>query len=597
MAVRGGGRVLLSFWLIAFAAPFVAYVVTICPSVYGLDSSEFTSAAWLLGISHPPGHPLHALLGKLASFVPLGDIALRLALLSALLGALSSLALFATLSRFIRPVPSLALALAFAASHAVWFQSIRAEVYTLHAALITAALAAITRFPSSEKSRLAAAFLIGLALANHHYLTVVAIPGLALIHAAVHGRVSLNAHKIVRSGAFVVLGLATYLYLPLRAGRVPEVDWGRPDTSSRFAWTVSAQLFQKSAERPRGSLAEGTTRALEVVASDLHLVAAVAGFIALALLIAARKARLLGVALAILFAGAIFPKAQMGFLTSNPDDHGYLIVALAPLLIAIAAGLEFARDKFLNRLRASLQRNVVVAAALLVGALPVLVTLENFERNDGCDRRGADTLARDQLRSIPEGTFLFSAYFKTEFAFAYLQGVERGRPDVTVVHRNALKLPGVLEDLATRPRAEVEMIGAVAKGLNARAEMTALAARRPFWWEIDFTMVGDDMKRLVPRGYFAEWMASPTSIDMRAAGLQERAFFLKRDAHLLAATGGDTEDIETIFWIHYLRGRFWATLGERIFSFAAFDRALAIDPNNGEVKAERAQVSGEPSQQ
>jgi hypothetical protein len=580
-----GGRV-LPLWALALVVPFVAYIVTICPTVYGLDSPEFTTAAWLLGISHPPGHPLHALLGKFAAFFPFGDIALRLSLLSALFGAL--------LTKFVRPVAALALALAFAASHAVWFQSIRAEVYTLNAALITTAIAALTRIASPERARLAAAFLVGLALANHHYLALVVVPGLILIHAAIFGRTAFDARKFVRSGAFVALGLATYLYLPLRAGRAPEMDWGHPDSASRFAWTVSAKLFQKAAEKPQGSLPEGALRAAEIAATDLHLAAALAAFVAFVVLIATRKTRVLGVALLVLFLGAIFPKAQMGFLTSNPDDHGYLIVALAPLLIAIAAGLRFARDDVLNRLRAPLRNFAIGVAVLLVGALPLLVAIENFARNDGRARRGADTLARDELRSLPENAFLFSAYFKTEFAFAYLQGVERARPDVTVVRRNALHLPGVTEDLRALPATETKMLDAYRAKTGAQAAMAALAERRPFWWEIDFKMPDDVVRRLVPRGYFAEWLKNPTADDRRRAGAHEAAFFRERDLRLLAATGGETEDVETLFWVHYLRGRFWTALGERAFAVAAFDRALAIDPRNADIKAERANVGATP---
>ena len=35
----------------------------LAPDVYWLDSSELAAAAWQLGVAHPPGHGLAALLG------------------------------------------------------------------------------------------------------------------------------------------------------------------------------------------------------------------------------------------------------------------------------------------------------------------------------------------------------------------------------------------------------------------------------------------------------------------------------------------------------------------------------------------------------
>jgi len=48
-----------------FATAFVVYVYTLCPTVYWDDAGELIAACYTLGIPHPPGHPLYAILGKL----------------------------------------------------------------------------------------------------------------------------------------------------------------------------------------------------------------------------------------------------------------------------------------------------------------------------------------------------------------------------------------------------------------------------------------------------------------------------------------------------------------------------------------------------
>ena len=73
-----------------FLLSFAVYLITLCPTVYVGDSGEFTTAAYTLGITHPPGYPLYVLLGKIFTLIiPFGNIAYRINLMSAFFGALS----------------------------------------------------------------------------------------------------------------------------------------------------------------------------------------------------------------------------------------------------------------------------------------------------------------------------------------------------------------------------------------------------------------------------------------------------------------------------------------------------------------------------
>jgi hypothetical protein len=66
----------------AAAVGFALLVAHLAPGLYLRDSGELTTAAWSLGVAHETGFPLFCLLGKLASLVPLGEVATRLAALS-----------------------------------------------------------------------------------------------------------------------------------------------------------------------------------------------------------------------------------------------------------------------------------------------------------------------------------------------------------------------------------------------------------------------------------------------------------------------------------------------------------------------------------
>jgi hypothetical protein len=113
------------------------YVRTAAPSVLSGDSAEFQLAAPLLGVPHPTTYPLYVLLGKLATLlIPVGDLAWRVTLVSALCAALA-VALFFLLARRFAGLPgAIVAALALGVTPGLWNAATLAEVYALLAALL-----------------------------------------------------------------------------------------------------------------------------------------------------------------------------------------------------------------------------------------------------------------------------------------------------------------------------------------------------------------------------------------------------------------------------------------------------------------------------
>ncbi len=115
------------------------YLRTLAPSVATLfdDSLEFQLVCYLPGVAHPTGYPLYTLLGKAFTLLPWGDVAFRVNLLSALMGALAVALTFLLARRLTRRrLPALVGAGALAVSPVFWSQSTIAEVYALHLALV-----------------------------------------------------------------------------------------------------------------------------------------------------------------------------------------------------------------------------------------------------------------------------------------------------------------------------------------------------------------------------------------------------------------------------------------------------------------------------
>ena len=85
--------------IILFALTVSVYLWTACPTLFIGDDGEIVSAAYTLGIAHPPGYPVFTMLGKIFSFIPVSNVAFRVNLLAVYFGALSSIFLFLCLKK------------------------------------------------------------------------------------------------------------------------------------------------------------------------------------------------------------------------------------------------------------------------------------------------------------------------------------------------------------------------------------------------------------------------------------------------------------------------------------------------------------------
>jgi len=226
------------------------YLYCLSPTVQGFDSAELTMGAYDLGFVHPPGYPLYLLIGHIFSKLPLGNVGLRLNLMSAIFASLGIGLLFILQYEQTRSAWGASLGAAILASApAFWSQAIRAEVYTLHNFLMIAALLSwyfAWRRSSSWGYCLCFAIL-GLAAGNHTSTILLWIPALARA-------LWLEKKDLgwILGGNLAGLALATglYLYFPWRANANLHIDYIRPyfaidpGSPSGLGWLVSGEAFR-----------------------------------------------------------------------------------------------------------------------------------------------------------------------------------------------------------------------------------------------------------------------------------------------------------------------------------------------------------------
>ena len=216
------------------------YVRTLAPTVAGGDSGELITAAYTLGVPHPPGYPLYTLLAKLFTLIPIGTIAWRVNLFSAVCGAGAATLLFLTVVRWSGSIwAALASASLFAFSPRVWPHAVTAEVFALNNLFIAGIVYLTLRF-SEESSAPGAAgikrrraiacvlfFWMGLGLTNHHTLIFYALPAAIFVLMAA----DLRRPRLI--GVFALcglVGLLPYIYIPIASARIPLMSWGDQTT-------------------------------------------------------------------------------------------------------------------------------------------------------------------------------------------------------------------------------------------------------------------------------------------------------------------------------------------------------------------------------
>jgi hypothetical protein len=247
------------------------YYITLYPSLPGGDSGELIVASCSLGLPHPPGYPLFAMIGWLFTHIPYGSIAWRVNLFSAVCGVVAAALLYLAIFRvclhthyayaridtdlgsdpsssklknqlqkadeahsllasgFASPVPWAAAfaTLMFALSPLVWFYSVQAEVFAVNNMFVGVLVAGAVLFweRRSDAIALMGAFAVGLGFTNQHTLVFYAFP---LCAWALFNKPSLLAPAtFAKLCALGLLGLTPYIYLPIVSIKgAPLGGWG-----------------------------------------------------------------------------------------------------------------------------------------------------------------------------------------------------------------------------------------------------------------------------------------------------------------------------------------------------------------------------------
>jgi len=128
------------------------YVRTLARGLLSGDSAEFQTIAYTMGMGHPTGYPVYVLIGKLFTYLPIGEIAYRVNLFSAVSAAIAIAILYLVIRQLGANQASAffgSLLLAFVPQF--WKFAVVAEVYAPSAACLAFILLCVLKWSESNK--------------------------------------------------------------------------------------------------------------------------------------------------------------------------------------------------------------------------------------------------------------------------------------------------------------------------------------------------------------------------------------------------------------------------------------------------------------
>ena len=446
------------FAILSFIVPLFIYLLTLAPSVTFFDSGEFITAISCLGSPHSPGYPFFVNYAKPFTWLPFGSVAFRINFATAISGALACYGTYLLtayllkdelinsdekIDRLIKGGAALAASITFCCSPRLWLQSNHDKPYPLLAFIVAVTLYLVFRWRDSYREGnerpsfiYIAAFLSGLATGTHQTI-ILMIPSFALLILAMNWRIVFRLRDFVIAFIFGILGFAINIHLPIRATKFPVLNWANPQTLEQFLWHFLRKGYPSEKVERGWSLLWSQMNAFNIPYEFTRFGLFIM-LIGMGAYFFKKRDEILAYVLALfcfllVIVGHFNAPFDLIFLTEEFFTPLYMYSA-----VFVGMGLYFLIGKVMNFasgmsgiLNPVLIRGVIIVALSL---LPVTVCGLNYVKNDQHLNYVAYDYASNVLRSAPQGAVLYTWGDSGAFPLWYIQGIEKMRPDLDIVH-------------------------------------------------------------------------------------------------------------------------------------------------------------------
>ncbi len=475
---------------------FTLYALSSPRTVALEDDGLFILSSYFLGIEHPPGYPLFTLIGHLFTYLPIGSVAYRVHLASALFGALTGAAAWLC-ARALRlgPLPAYVAAFGLGVSPVFWSQSIIAEVYTLNTFFfLVLVYLGLQACPPSEQAPAGPgarrilpwmAFVFGLSLSNHWPLMLLVAPAFVVL------LWPLRDELLKRLGFLswlLILGLLPYGWMVYRSWVALPISFDGPLETLPEIWFFLSRSGYSGVDQSLSADWLDRIKFFRFLGEQLFVQFAVAGTLLAATGFAVQW-RVFGhrtgafLAVAFLMPSAVL-LLLLGFDYSSITKHMFHVYPLPAYAICglwMALGFAWLVDRYALR----------SGHALMTGsALIVLILAVGAQANFLAQRDWAARYAQTVLRTLPRNAVVFTGGEADLAPMAYFHMIENWRPDITLYHPMGLVLGNRLfHPLRTSDEAAQRIVREMIQQQSAPVVFTLAAysgyARRDRWLYIE----------------------------------------------------------------------------------------------------------------
>ena len=412
------------------------YLLTAPRHITFEDAGLFQQVCHFGGIAHPPGYPLFTMICTPAfalGFDPiltgnLISISFGLLTLTALYFVLGELGLSVNLRCFTVLIAGIGLEF--------WSQSLIIEVYSLNSFLLISLVFIALSFRRTGAAvwLWLGALVLGLSLANHWPLTLLTMPGIALIYLAAlvkNPRQHLTRRNLIISSLLLLLGLVPYLHLLLKPVETFGYSGGIANFSEFIAY-ISRSAYAEVDETGFAGLRDKVAFAGWFSRSLFEQQGWILGVIALAGISHGLRTRPLEhLGLLLITAGNSYVLIgllgfEYNYQYQTAFSH-YPIMAYLCWSIWIGVGTAFLTARMM-----AIRPSYSWVSVLIMSALLAAATGHNFRENDRAGTTLAEDYANALLGALPKHSALVVDGDAQMSALGYKRYVELQRPDIDI---------------------------------------------------------------------------------------------------------------------------------------------------------------------
>jgi len=407
------------------------------------DAGELVSAAFGLGIAHPSGYPVYLQIAKFLTFLPFGNIPMKVALLS----SLSATLLFYFGSLFLKKNGASLISIVFfglilLSCYSFFNESVVAKFYPLNTLLIFAIF--IVGYMALDdfhiKYQLISSFLFGIALGLHHTTFLMVTPLIVPIIFNFKRFIKLLPLSIL----FFALGAVNVIYLYIRSLKPVLLNMAPSPNIQALIATLERKAYGNSASinvveslfKPHfDRIFFALKNSIILIGREFHpyiFFFLIIGF--MAILINNKKKFLYFL---LTFVAYSFVLAYLTFSQKNPDLNAWYIAAnqyYVPLLFFAGLISAFGFSYLISKLTLKIS-----SVKYLFLIIPVIYLPQNYFLNNFDSNYVAYYKTIDQFFSKPVKSVVIYSGDNDVFQGWYLKNIERFRDDLCLISAPVIK--------------------------------------------------------------------------------------------------------------------------------------------------------------